>query len=80
MVGYAQARRDFEYLETIAELDDQVTLAADLIEFMETPTKKFAAELYCGGIDLWFGEHRLHPKPLTRRARGIAKRHFIDLD
>lgn len=54
---YEQARKDFEYLETIAPLDDQVELDSQREELMRTPTKKFAKEMYIAAIELWFREH-----------------------
>lgn len=58
MKRYDIARRDFETLEEIAELDDQVELDAQREELMRCPTKAKAAEMYEAAIRLWFGEHR----------------------
>lgn len=54
---YAAARADFEYLETLALLDDQVELDAEREWLMRDPTKARAASMYVAGISLWFGEH-----------------------
>ena len=45
MVSYAKCRADFEYLESVAELDEQVDLDARRLELMENPTKQTAAEI-----------------------------------
>lgn len=57
MTTYAKARRDFEYLESVAELDDQVELDADRLALMREPTKARASRMYIEGITFWFGEH-----------------------
>lgn len=54
---YAQARADFERLERIAELSDQVDLDSERQALMQNPTKKKASSMYCSGIMLWFKEH-----------------------
>jgi hypothetical protein len=72
MHGYARARKDFEYLETIVELNDQVSLMDELENFMRCPTKAFAATLYESGITLWFGEHGADGH--GRRVTAIAER------
>lgn len=54
---YSEARADFEYLETLAELDDQVELDAQREALMQNPTKTFAAKLYVSAIRLWLQEH-----------------------
>ena len=55
---YDQARADFEFLEGIEQLEDQVELDSMRLEIMENPTKAMAASMYEAGIRLWFGEHR----------------------
>jgi hypothetical protein len=70
---YAQARKDFETLEAIAELEDQVELDSDRTELMRNPTKKQAMQMYEAGIRLWFHEHGIN----TETARRIAERHGI---
>jgi hypothetical protein len=66
---YDQARADFEALEKIHELYDQVELDAVREELMREPTKTHAASIYESGIDLWFGEHGVPPE-----AEEIAER------
>jgi hypothetical protein len=75
-MNYQQVRKDFEYLETIAQLDDQVELDAERENLMRDPTKAKAAQMYDSGIRLWFGEHRgkfIHVK----RVMDIADRYYI---
>lgn len=69
---YARARKDFEFLETIAELEDQVELDAERQDLMQDPTKKRAMQMYESAIDLWFREHGV-----TEKTRRIAERHNI---
>lgn len=57
-MSYRQARADFEFLETVAELKDQVELDAMRLELMQNPTRPKAAEMYRIAIRLWFAEHR----------------------
>ncbi|AXQ68912.1 hypothetical protein HOU00_gp213 [Caulobacter phage CcrPW] len=54
---YDTVRRDFETLERIAELSDQVELDARRLDLMRTPTKAKAADLYHSAILMWFNEH-----------------------
>lgn len=56
-VAYNRAREDFEFLESVAELTDQVELDADRLALMRNPTKAKAAEMYACGIRLWIAEH-----------------------
>lgn len=72
-ITYARARKDFEYLETIEELDDWVSLMDDLTEFMQKPNKKFAQGLYENAISLWFGEHGVEGH--EQRVVSIAERY-----
>lgn len=58
MTGYAKARRDFEYLESVTHLSDQVELDGEREALMQNPTKEKAADMYISGICLWFQEHR----------------------
>jgi hypothetical protein len=60
MASYDQARADFEALERLAELDDQVELDALRVDLMRNPTKAFAAEMYETGIRLWLDQHRVY--------------------
>jgi len=87
MPGYAQTRKDFEFLESVVELDDWVTLMDEIEWFMQTPTKAFATKLYEGAISVWFSEQGLAngledmsgvPSQHRRRIRGIARRHYLD--
>jgi len=75
MTRYAQARADFEYLETLAELDEQVELDAERLSLMQNPTKARAAEMYVSSINLWFSEHGI-PRS-DPRAVEIAKRYGV---
>lgn len=54
---YAKARRDFEYLEGLADYTDQVELDAERLDLMQEPTKDRAACMYESGIGGWFREH-----------------------
>jgi hypothetical protein len=56
-ITYATARRDFEKLETIAELEDQVEIDSERLNLMQNPTKKVAMKMYESCISLWFLEH-----------------------
>lgn len=71
---YAQARDDFEYLETLAELEDQVELDAQRTDLMRNPTKLRAAKMYEGGISLWFQEHRSEFSD-DARVKSISRRY-----
>ena len=71
---YAQARADFEALERIAELSDQVELDSRREELMQCPTKAKAADLYHSGIILWFQEHCI----CDDQTRQIAARYNIE--
>jgi len=55
---YKTARADFEYLETLAELEDQVDLDSQREALMQSPTKATARDLYCQAVGLWLGEHK----------------------
>jgi hypothetical protein len=67
---YDKARAAFEYLESLASLDDQVELDAERENLMRNPTKAKAADLYEMAIRLWAGEHSPHT---DRRARKICE-------
>lgn len=72
MKRYDIARADFEALERIAELSDQVELDAEREPLMQNPTKAKAAQLYEFGISLWFGEHgRDNPDTLDIQERHL---------
>lgn len=80
--NYNQSRRDFETLEAIAEVDDQVELDAGRLALMEEPTYSKAASMYQAGIRLWFGENPTedwdggHDDSTIRE---IAARHNIEV-
>lgn len=57
MIPYDRARRDFEFLESLAELTDQVDLDARREELMRDPTKPHAAKMYASAIGLWLQQH-----------------------
>lgn len=71
-MSYRKARHDFEELERIAELSDQVDLDAQREALMQNPTQAFAAMLYESSIQLWFKEHGI-----SNRTTLIAFRHNI---
>lgn len=75
-MAYAQARKDFEYLETIREIPDFVEIDANMIPFLRNPTKAFAASLYEQAIELWFSQCGM---PDDRRARRIAERYYLEV-
>lgn len=83
-MAYKQTRKDAEYLESIIDVDDQVEIAAKVIELMENPTKIKAEEMYYNLIELWFTERRAYYEresiEFTRRVKSIADRHCIDID
>lgn len=55
-MGYAQARKDFEYLESIKFLDDAVEIDAMVFDLMRKPNKKQAEIMYLSCITMWFSE------------------------
>lgn len=69
---YKQARADFEALQQICELDDQVDLDSRREHLMQNPCKAVAADMYESGIQLWFDENGV-----TEETREIAERHGI---
>jgi hypothetical protein len=76
MPRYAQCRKDFEYLESIAELDDWAEYHADMHLLLQNPTKAKAAEFYNKMIGQWLWEHVLHRKQsLTPKMVQIRDRH-----
>lgn len=72
---YSIARADFEYLESVKELEDTLPVQDEMMRLMENPNKETAAELYRNLIELWIREHG---KPNRRIAR-IANRHLLTL-
>jgi hypothetical protein len=69
MMSYKRARADFEHLETIAELCDQMELDAEREALMRNPTKAKAGEMYEAACRLWFDEHGV-----VNGTEAIAKR------
>lgn len=67
MKRYSTVRRDFEELEGIAELSDQVELDSERLSLMQEPTRAKAAQMYASAIDLWFREHGLERAPARIR-------------
>ena len=61
---YTQARKDFEYLETICPVGDICHCFMDeVVNLLRNPNKKYAAELYYDGIQRWFTEAELNRSP-----------------
>jgi hypothetical protein len=75
---YDQARSDFEYLETLEEVEDMVEIDAGVWELMRSPTKARAAELYRSAIRMWFEEHGTNYNDALD-VLSIADRHAIPL-
>lgn len=71
---YDKAREAFEYLESLAELEDQVELDSRREELMRNPTKAKAADMYEAGIRLWAREHAPHD---DRRAQEITEEYDL---
>ena len=69
MSRYDKAREAFEYLETIAELDDQVELDAERESLMRNPTKAKAADMYEAAIRLWLREN----------SEGLSDEHALEI-
>lgn len=74
-MAYAKARKDFEFLETVVQLNDWVSLMDDLEEFMRKPNKLYAQGLYERGIGLWFQENGTEGH--GRRVSNIAERYGV---
>lgn len=72
MPGYAKTRSDFEFLETIYELGDQVELDSQREQLMRNPNKKTAQAMYEDAIGLWFDEHLGDDIPARYRRRVSA--------
>jgi hypothetical protein len=70
-MSYARYRRDFEALERIAELDEQVELDAARLDLMRNPTKARAAAMYLAAIEMWFAEHGAEAAPKLAKRYGI---------
>jgi hypothetical protein len=73
-IKYNNARSDFEKLESILELKDQVDIDSDRLLLMRNPTKKTASKMYVNCIKLWFQEHGISDENAC-----IAKRYGIKL-
>ena len=76
---YKQVREDFEYIESLCELDDQVEIMANIDEFMRNPTKAYATGLYRSKLLMWFRERRFygHAKLKDERVIKIQQRYDI---
>lgn len=70
-MAYAQARNDFEYLESVADLDDWAELQGDLLVLMHTPTKVMATTFYKRAIGLWFSENAINQD--GKMSKGVRK-------
>jgi hypothetical protein len=80
MTGYAQTRKDYDFLNSIIAVDDQVSLMDQVQDLMENPNKAYAQSMYEGAIGLWFSERRVSstddvPKKHRRRVNAIKKRY-----
>lgn len=89
---YGKARRDFEYLETLFKLPDQVEIDSCMDDFMQNPTVEYATGLYTSKIELWFSQvprgwqmalgderNRAMEMELTPKLREIADRWGADI-
>lgn len=56
---YERARKDFEVLEAIKELEDEAELDSERLSLMQNPTEEYATKLYHYAIELWF--RQTHP-------------------
>ena len=72
MINYKTAREDFEFLESIMELEDHAALDERRVELMENPTKKVAGRIYEASCCLWFAEHGI-----LEGTQDIAIRHGV---
>ncbi len=79
-MSYAQARKDFEYLEEERLLDDAVEIDAMVFYLMREPTKKKAENMYKACISLWFQErHREGYHSVNKKLHAIAERYGCKL-
>lgn len=78
-MSYQQARADFEYLESVAEVEDMVAMDADVWSLMRDPTKRRAEEMYLCSIRLWMAEHSANYADALDVCE-IADRHGIDME
>jgi hypothetical protein len=75
-MAYLQSRQDFEYLESVRELQDFVEIDAQMTDLMRNPTRKKAQLIYEDAISLWFDEARIDGfSSREKRLHAIAKRH-----
>lgn len=74
-MSYGRTRKDFEYLETLKELDDWVEIDGRVLELMRNPSKQSAEDMYQSCMSLWFTEAVRDGTELTRRARSIRDRY-----
>jgi len=72
MTFYQRRRKDFETLEAIRDLEDQVELDSQREELMQNPTKRKAGIMYEEAITLWLWENRGNIPP---EAKAIAARY-----
>ena len=89
MIGYAQARRDHEYLWSFGPAQDMTggyVDQEDLERLLKNPTKKMAAQCYCDQIQYWLeaGPDETFAAPwqggdwkTDRRVKAIAERHGL---
>lgn len=70
---YEQAKKDYKFLYSIAEVEDLIGIESEMWTLMENPTKETAKRLYQNAIELWFREHGMNDS----RALAIAERHSI---
>jgi hypothetical protein len=87
---YAESKKDWGYLQSLAELVDQVEEVDWFEGLLENPTKTKANELYRSRIETWFeerltgrtgkifasGEYTVKPAILDARTQDIADRHL----
>jgi len=74
---YERARKDFEYLESLDEFEDQICILDQVQDFMKEPTKAFATGLYRSSIEGWIAQHRDSELLNDRKVKTIIKRHDI---
>jgi hypothetical protein len=73
MTTHAKAVRDYQYLDSVQEVDDIVT-AMDEVEFlMMDPTKKRATDMLEGLISIWFSEASLDGRSMDAKTKRIAR-------
>ena len=75
-MSYRQARKDFEFLETIEECDETVEMMSQLMQFMENPNQKFAEGLYVSHILRWFEERELEEYGIMHKGKRLELKLF----